>query len=382
MRQFTVPTVERLSLTIDRVKRGELLRQVRGPGTLVPEEVMWLPATTEGLILRTPVLPGEMVRADTVIMELSNPQLQLAADEAEWRMKSAEADLLVLQTRQRNELLTLQSAVTQAEANYTQAKVRWEISEALHKEGLESEQNVKLARVQAEVLAKLLEVEKNRLVVNEESAPAQLAAQRARVEEARSQLSIRQRQVDSLRVRAGFDGVLEQLPVEVGQRVTPGTTLAKVSNPRKLKAVVRVPPSQAPDVRVGQPTTIDARSGTAQGRVTRVDPGVQDGAVKVDVTFVDALPSGARPDLTVDGTIEVDRVPDTLFVSRPVSAQSGAEVSLFRLEPDGIHASRVTVRFGRTSVNTVEVLEGLREGESIVLSDLSQFESAKRIRLR
>ncbi len=376
------PSVERETVVIGTVERGSMVREVRGTGSLVPEVIWWIPARTAGRVERILVLPGREVEADTVLLELSNPQLVLAAVDAEWRVKSAEAEVTSLEVNLQNELLQLQASVARADADYQEAVLRQEVDQELFDEGLISERNVKLSQVRVEKLARLNEIEQGRLAIREQSQDARLAAQRARVEQARALYNLKREQVESLKVRAGTRGVLEQLPVEVGQQVASGTILAKVTDPRSLKAVVRIPETQARDVQPGLPAFIDTRNGIVQGTVVRVDPAVQDGTVAVDVNLTGELPRGARPDLTVVGTIELERLDDALHLGRPVFGQAHSTVGLFKLADDGVHALRVRVELGRSSVDTIEIVQGLQVGDQVILSDMSRWDEFDRVRLK
>ncbi len=376
------PTVERSSVWLDTVKRGEMLRQVRGTGSLVPEVIWWIPAVTAGRVERILVLPGAQVQADTVLLELSNPELELDAVDAEWQMKSAEAELAALEVTLQNELLALQASVARLEADYHEATLQEEVDKELHGDGLISEQRLKLSKARVQELAKLNEIEQKRLDTWDASEEARLAAQQARIERARALYELKRAQVDSLRVRAGTAGVLEQLPVEVGQRVARDATLAKVTDVRTLKAVVRIPETQARDVQPGQIASIDTHNGVIAGQVVRIDPAVQEGTVAVDVALEGELPRGARPDLTVIGTIELERLADVLYVGRPVYGQAHSTVGLFKLLADGETAIRVQVELGRSSVNTVEIVRGLEVGDQIVLSDMSRWDEFDRVRVR
>ncbi|HNQ22632.1 MAG TPA: HlyD family efflux transporter periplasmic adaptor subunit [Phycisphaerae bacterium] len=376
------PAVERSAVWLDTVKRGAMLRQVRGTGSLVPEMTWWVPAVTDGRIERILVLPGATVQADTVLLELSNPELDLAAVSAEWQLKSAEADLAALRVSLQNELLTLRASMARLEADHQEALLQQEVDEELFADGLTSERQVKLSRVRVEQLAGLIDIERGRLETWDASQEARLAAQQARVEEARALHGLKAAQVEALRVKAGTTGVLEQVPVEVGQRVGAGTALAKVTDVRSLKAVVRIPETQARDVQAGQPAAIDTHNGIVRGRVVRVDPAAQQGTVAVDVKLEDELPRGARPDLTVVGTVEIERLEDILYVGRPVHGQAGSTISLFKLRPDGVTADRVPVELGSSSVDTVEIRRGLAVGDQVVLSDMSRWDEFDRVRLR
>jgi len=375
------PSVERATVWIDTVKRGPFIRQVRGSGTLVPEEVNWIPSVTEGRVDRVLVHPGTPVTADTVLLELSNPELDLSAQDAELNLKAAEAELTDLRVRLESQHLDQEASTAQVEAEHHQAKLQAEADTELGKSGLVSALNVKLSNVRATELENRAEMAKKRLEISDESNRAQMAAQQARVDQIRALAELRRAQVNALRVRAGRDGVLQQLPVEVGQRVTPGTTLAKVAEPAHLKAELRIAETQAKDILIGQPATIDTRNGVVAGKVSRIDPASQNGTVTVDVQMEGPLPKGARPDLSVDGAIELENLKDVLYVGRPAFGQEQSVVGLFRLGADGHDAERVQVRLGRSSVNTIEIVEGLNIGDQVVLSDTSAWDAFDRIRL-
>jgi HlyD family secretion protein len=375
------PTVDRATVWLDTVKRGEMLRQVRGLGTLVPEEIRWIPATTQGRVERIILRPGALVKADSVILELSNPELEQEAVDAELQMKVAQAGYENLKVQLESQLLTLRSDVARAQADFTQNKLQAEADEALYKDGLVSKHVRDLSSNRAAESTTRFDLEKKRLENFAESMKAQLAAQQAQVEQRRAFYDLRRTQLDKLRVRAGFGGVLQALPVEVGQQVAPGTNLARVSDPTRLKAEVRIAETQARDIVIGQVASIDTRNGVIPGRVSRIDPAAVQGTVLVDVTLEGPLPQGARPDLSVDGTIELERLADVVYVGRPVQGQPNSTVGLFKLEADGVHAARVQVKLGRSSVNTIEIVEGLQVGDQVVLSDMSQVDNVDRIRL-
>lgn len=375
------PSVERSTVWIDTVKRGPLLIQVRGLGTLVPEEIRWIPAATEGRVERILVKPGTPVEADTVLLELSNPELEQAALEAELQVKAAEAELADLRVRLERQLLDLKAVAASVQAEYSQAKLRAEADEELAREGLISSLDAKLSRVRAEELATRNEIEQKRLSISSESIQAQLAVQQARLEQLRALAQLRRSQVESLRVRPGIAGVLQQMQVEVGQRVVPGTILAKVAEPGRLRAELKIAETQAKDIQIGQRATIDTRNGVVAGRVVRIDPAVQNGTVTVDVALEGPLPKGARPDLSVDGTIEIEKLEDVLYVGRPAYGQAQSTIGLFKLEADGQHAVRTRVKLGRTSVNSVQILDGLQVGDNVILSDMSAWDAFDRIRL-
>jgi HlyD family secretion protein len=375
------PGVERATVWIDTVKKGPMLRQVRGLGTLVPVEIRWIPATTEGRVERIVTQPGTPVTADTIVLELSNPQLDLDALSAEAGFRAAQANYTELKVRLESQRLDQEAGAAKVEAEFHEAKLRADADEELAKEGLVADLNRKLSGVTAEELRHRVDLEKQRLHMAGDSVTAQLAVEQTHVEQARAVAQLRRNQRLALLVRAGIAGMLQVVPVEVGQQVAPGANLARVAQPGKLKAVIKVPETQAKDVQIGQSATVDTRNGVIEGRVARVDPSVQNGTVTVDVALTGELPKGARPDLTVDGTIELERLDDVIYVGRPAQGQPESQISLFRLEVDQVHASRVKVRLGRSSVSTVEVLEGLKPGDQVVLSDTSAWDAHDRIRL-
>jgi HlyD family secretion protein len=327
------------------------------------------------------VHPGTTVTADTVILELSNPELEVQAREAESELRAAEAEYTELRVRLESERLDQEATAARVQAEYQQAKMRRAADEELAKEGLIADINLQISRVAAEELAKRNDLEQKRLAIAGESVDAQLAAHRARVEQSRALARLRRSQVEALHLRAGIAGVLQQVPVEVGERVTPGTNLARVARPDRLKAEVRIAETQAKDVQLGQSVSVDTRNGVIAGKVSRIDPAVQNGTVTVDVTLEGPLPKGARPDLTVDGTIELERLENVLYVGRPAQGQGDSVVGLFRLVPGTDEALRTRVALGRASVSTIEVLEGLEEGDEVILSDTSAWDAYDRIRI-
>jgi HlyD family secretion protein len=375
------PSVEGATVFSDTAKRGQMLRQVRGPGTLVPENVRVIAAATEGRVERINVQPGTEVTAGTVLLELSNPELQQSSVDIEYQLRAAEAESNNIRARLDSERLSQQAVAAGVRSEYQQAKLQSDTDEQLAKEGLIPALTLRLSRVRVEELQNRYAIEQKRLEGTLRTAQAQLASQAARISQLRAQLELRRNQAATLRVLAGTNGVLQQMQVEVGQQVTPGTNLARVVEPQNLKAELRIAETQAKDIQMGQKAEIDTRNGVIPGRVSRIDPAAQNGTVTVDVALEGALPQGARPDLSVDGTIELERLDNVLHVGRPAFGQPGSTVSLFRLDPDGRAATRVQVRFGRASVNTIEVLEGLREGDRVILSDTSQWDSYDRIRL-
>jgi len=375
------PPVDRATIWMEDVKRGEMLRNVRGLGTLVPEDIRWIPAQTSGQVQKILLRPGPMVSPDTVILELSNPQLEQEAKDAELQLKVAEADYLNLKSQLDSQLLQTRSDVGRAQADYTQTKLQADADQEMLKNELISSLVAKLSTNRALEAANRYKLEQERLSNFSDSAKAQLAARQAQVEQRRAFSDLKRSQLDQLKVRAGMSGVLQAVPVEVGQQVAPGANLVRVSNPHKLKAEVRIAETQARDIQIGQRAEVDTRNGIIQGRVIRIDPAAVNGTVLVDIALEGALPQGARPDLSVDGTIELERLPDVIYVGRPVQGQPNTTVGLFRLEADGVHASRVQVKLGRTSVNTIEVLGGLKVGDKVILSDMSQQDAVERIRL-
>ena len=375
------PTVQKETLYIDTVKRGAMMRSVRGPGTLVPEEIRFISAPVDARIERIPALPGVKVTADTVLLEMADPQAEQNALEAQSQLKGAEADYDNLKAQLDSQLLNQQGQVTAAQSSSDQAKLQGEADAKLLKEGLIPEITAKLSALKSEQLGKQAKIEVERYEKSKRSAEAQLAAQRARVEQMGALYELRQHQVNSLKVRAGIPGVLQDLPVQVGQRVAAGTVLARVARPEKLKAQLQVPEVLAKDVKLGQRATIDTRNGIINGHVSRVAPSVQDGTVLVDVALEGELPEYARPDLSVDGTIEIENLPDVLYVGRPSYGQPNSKVELFKLSEDGKTAGRVPVQLGRMSVSTVEIVSGLKTGDKVILSDTSAQDGYNKIRL-
>jgi HlyD family secretion protein len=375
------PSVERATVWVDTVKRGEMLRQVRGLGTLVPEEIRWIPAVTEGRVERIVIHPGTPVTANSVILELTNPEVEQAALQADSERRSAEAQAAELKVRLESQRLDQQAAVARVEAEYVQAKMQVEADEQLAARGLIADITLKTSQSRASEAAKRFEIEKKRLEISAEAIAAQLAVQQTSVERARAMARLRRSQLDALKVRPGMDGMLQQVPVEVGQRVAPGTNLARVAQPDKLKAVVRIAETQARDLQLGQTAAVDTRNGVVPGHVSRIDPAAQQGTVTIDIGLDGPLPKGARPDLTVDGTIELERLENVLYVGRPAQGQAEGLVGLFVLGEGTSEAARRKVKLGRASVNTVEIVEGLKEGERVILSDTSQWDAFDRIRL-
>jgi HlyD family secretion protein len=378
------PTVERATVWVDSVKRGPMLRQVRGLGTLVPvdEARRWVPASTQGRVEKIILRPGVQVTPDTVVLELSDPQVQQALNDADQQLRASEADYNSLKARLDAETLNQRAQAAIVKADYQNAQTEREMNELLSKDGLVSNQILRQSVVRAESLKTRDGIETERLKVSETSARAQLQSSQALVDQRRSNLMLRRQQVDQLRVRAGMFGVLEQVPVEVGQQVAPGTNLVRVADPTRLKAELRIAETQARDLTIGQVAQVDTRQGIIPGKVIRIDPSAQNGTVTVDVALEGALPRGARPDLSVDGTIELERLDNVLSVGRPAFGQEQSTVGLFKLDKATGEATRVQVQLGRSSVNTIEILGGLAEGDEVVLSDMSAWDQFDRIRLR
>ncbi|HEX8031159.1 MAG TPA: efflux RND transporter periplasmic adaptor subunit [Vicinamibacterales bacterium] len=377
------PTVERATVWVDTVKRGPMVRQVRGLGTLVPvdEARRWVPASTRGRVERIVMRPGVQVTPDTVVLELSDPQVQQALNDAEQALKSSEADFASLKARLDAEMLNQRAQAAIVNADFQNAQTEREMNEGLAKDGLVSNLVLKQTQVRAKSLSDRDQFEKDRVNVTRTNHAAQLQSAQATIDQRRSTYNLRRQEVDQLRVRAGMTGVLEQVPVEVGQQVQPGTNLVRVADPTRLKAELRIAETQARDLTIGQIASVDTRNGFIPGKVIRIDPAAQNGTVTVDVALEGELPRGARPDLSVDGTIELERLDNVLFVGRPAFGQEQSTVGLFKLDETG-EASRSQVQLGRSSVNTIEILGGLKEGDQVVLSDMSAWDQFERIRLR
>ena len=375
------PSVEGGTLWTDTVRKGDMLRQVRGPGTLAAEEVRWVSAVTQGRVERKLIQPGTAVTAGTVILELSNPDVDRQALEAQRQLVAAQSELANLRATLQNQVLSQEATIATVNAEYREALRQAEVNEGLSSRGLAAPMDVAKARDRGAELQTRLEVERKRLGFLRESTKTQVAAQQAQVEMLRGIVAFHRGQVTSMQVRAGTDGVLQDLPVEMGQWVNSGATLARVVQPGRLKAVLRIPETQVRDVTVGQPASIDTRNGIVKGRVVRIDPAAQNGTVTVDVALEGALPRGARPDLSVDGTVDIEHLRNVMYVGRPAYGQPESTVGLFKLVEGGKEAVRVNVRLGRGSASTIEVQGGLQPGDVVILSDMSQWDSADRVRL-
>ena len=375
------PIVEKTTVVIDSVKRGSLLRQVRGYGKLVPVEMHWIPAVTEGRVERILVHPGAIVRPDTLLVEMSNAELERDVSTAELAVRAAEADHTNLRVQLEKEILDQKSVLATVQADYSQATIEAQLNEELAQDGLISALQLRLSKSTAQALTTRFEIEKSRVDISTEAVRAQLAAQAARVDQYRAIAQLKRGQKASLKVRAGKAGVLALLLVEVGQQVKSGTDLARIANPEQLKAVIKITETQAKDIQIGQLARVDTHNGIVSGHVVRIDPAVQGGSMTVDVTLDEPLPKGARPDLSVDSTIELENLEDVLYVGRPVFSQEKSWVGLFRLEEESESAARVQVQFGRMSVNSIEVLGGLNVGDRVILSDMSAWDDFERVRL-
>ncbi|HVG63566.1 MAG TPA: HlyD family efflux transporter periplasmic adaptor subunit [Hyalangium sp.] len=376
------PTVERGSVWLDTVKRGPMLRQVKGAGTLVPEYIRWLTADTAGRVERIHVRPGAPVEPETLLLELSNPDVQLQALEAERQLASAEAELIALRTQLETQRISQEAALASLEAEAAHAGRQAQATVALLDRAFVPTLEAQQTRERAGELSVRLDLERKRLTVLQASTRDQLAAQLGQIERLKAVARFRRTQVESMQVKAGEAGVLTELPLELGQWVTPGTVLAKVVKPERLKAELRIAETQARDIQVGQRAQVDTRNGVVEGQVSRVAPAASQGTVRVEVALPEQLPRGARPDLTVEGTVELERLGDVLFVGRPAGAQPNSTMSLFRLQPDSDEAVRIPVQLGRGSVNSIEVVQGLTEGDQVVLSDMTAWDAVDRVRVR
>ncbi|HEU4509134.1 MAG TPA: HlyD family efflux transporter periplasmic adaptor subunit [Pyrinomonadaceae bacterium] len=376
------PAVDRNTIVIETVKRGEMIRDVRGNGTLVPEITRWVPAPAQGRVEKILLQAGVEVDASTVLVELHNPQLEQQATDAEFQVKAAEADAENLKVRLESETMTQKAAIATINSQYSQAKLQLDADEVLGKDGYIAPLQLKISRVAVQDLANRLKVEQERLAVSAKSTKAQLNAATSRLSQLRALAALRRQEVDALKVRAGTAGVLQQVSVQVGQQVDPGFNIARVADPTSLKAVLRVGETQIKDVRIGQPVVVDTRNGLIQGTVSRIDPAAREGTFEIDASLIGPLPPSARPDLSVDGTIELERLKDVLKVGRPAFGQAFQTIGMFVLTPDGSEAVRTTVKLGRNSVSTIEILEGLKEGDQVIISDTSAQDSYNRILIR
>ena len=376
------PTLDRSTAVIDTVKRGQMIREVHGIGTLVPQLVRWVPAPADGRVEKIPVQAGVVVGFDTVIAELSNPKMEQEAMDAEFQVKAAQADEESLRTRLESEAMTQQSTIAGINAEYSQAKLQLDTDEVLGKQGLVPDLMLKMSRMHVQDLANRLKVEQQRLAVGSRSIKAQISAQQSRISQFRALAKLKKEQATGLKVRAGTSGVLQEVSVQVGQQVTPGFNIARVADPNSLKAELKIPETQIKDVKLGQKVAVDTRNGIIEGQVLRIDPAAREGTFVVDVQLTGPIPASARPDLSVDGTIELERLNNVLYMGRPAFGQGQQTVGLFRLSPDGQEALRTSVTLGRSSVSTIEIVNGLHEGDQVILSDTSAMDSYNRIRVR
>lgn len=376
------PSVPEETLLTDTVRRGSLVLERRGLGTLVPEDTRWLPATTNGRVERILLRPGAQVRPDSVILELTNPQVEQEAQNARLALQSAQAALENVKVQLENELLTQRSQAAALESEFALSQMDWESKEALAKEKLVSELDRRTAQRRAETLKNRVDLEAQRLATARQSIDARVRVQQATVDQARAFADLQARRLAELHVRPGFAGVLQQVPVEAGQQVAPGQNLARVADPARLKAELRIAETQAKDIEIGQPAEIDTHNGVIAGRVSRKDPAAANGTVTVDVSLTGELPRGAVPDLSVDGTIQLEKLENILFVGRPSLSQESSTVGLFKVINEAGDARRVQVRLGKSSVNNIQVVEGLNEGDKVILSDMSSWDAFDRVRLR
>jgi HlyD family secretion protein len=376
------PTVDSATVWTDTVKRGPMLREVRGLGTLVPETIRLIPAATDGQVVQRNLLPGTPLKADTVILEMSNPELQQAALDAEYQMKGAEANLEQTKALLQNQLMDKRTQAASISSAYHTAVLDKDTNQQLAANGLVSDLIYKKSQVVADELAKQDELAQKEVETFSNSIASQIAVQQATVDEKRAMYNLKKSQLDQLKIRPGIDGVLQELDVEVGQKVTQGTVLARVAQPTHLKAQLKIAETQAKDITIGQKASVDTHNGIIAGHVMRIDPAVVNGTVTVDVALDGELPQGARPDLSVEGTIELERLADVLYVGRPVHGEANSTVGLFKVVDDGGAAIRVQVQLGRTSVNTVEIVKGLQIGDKVILSDMSAWDNYDRVQLK
>ena len=374
------PGVERTTVWIDTVKRGDMIRQVRGSGTLVPEDIRWIPARTQGQVERIVIRPGASVKADTVILELSNPDLEQSVMEARLAHASAIAAFENRKAELTSQLLNQEAAASTLASNLENAELTLAANEELFKSGLISELQLQQFRGNRDDLKNQLVSAQKRLEIAKTGLASQIAPQEAEVDQRKAAYDLRQQQLEDLKVRAGMTGVLQLVPVEVGQQVGPGTNLARVADPTDLKAELRIAETQTKDITIGQAAEVDTRNGIVHGRVSRIDPAALNGTVGVDITLEGELPPGARPDLSVDGTVRLEKLDDIVFVGRPAFGQEESTISLFKLLPNG-EAERTTIKLGRSSVNTIEIKEGLQPGDQVILSDMSNYDQFDRVRI-
>ena len=380
------PAVDRSSLWIDTVKRGPMVRQVHGIGTLTPEQIRWIPTITDGRVDKILVRPGTLVKADTVIVILNNPTVEQQAFDAQWKLRAEEAQYHNLEVALQSQVLDQKANTTKAEQDAEDARMKAETDAELEKMGVLSDQARKLSTGSSRQLSIRADIEEQRYSNAQKQLESQLAAEKAKVEQARAIYDLQLKQKNMLQVRAGMNGILQELTLngntlQEGQQVPAGTTIAKVANPDRLKAELKIPETQTKEVQLGQLAQVDTHNGLIEGKVTRIDPSVQNGTRTVDVALNGDLPPGAVPDLSVDGTIDLERITSVLFAGRPTYGQEKSTIAMFKLEGDGKTATRVQVTLGRSSVNTVEILSGVKDGDQVILSDMSRWDQYDRIRL-
>lgn len=375
------PSVDSGTVVSGEVKRGQMIRNVHGLGALVPEEIRWIQAGVNGRIEKRNVKPGDAVKEDTVLIEMSNPELERDALDAQTQLVAAEAELANQRVQLRSQHLNQKAQAATVRADYTRAKIMSETDASLFKERLVSERTYKLSKSAADELAERAQIEQERLEIGDDSIKAQIAVYEARVRQFTALYDLRRKQLDSLKVRAGLNGIVQDVAVQVGQQVTIGANLARVADPSKLKAEIRIPETQTRDIAIGQRVEIDTRIGIVEGHVMRIAPAPIQGNLQIDVALDGELPKGARPDMGVDGTIEIERLKDALYVQRPAIGQEQGVITLFKYVEGGKEAVRVQVKLGRSSVTDIEILEGLNVGDRVILSDTSQFDAVNRIRL-
>jgi HlyD family secretion protein len=376
-----LPVIDRSTVWIDTAKRGQMVRQVRGNGTLIPEEIRWIPALTEGQVKHIFIKPGEVVSRNTVILELGNAELQQEALNAEWQIKAGQADYESLRVKLESESMNQKAAASTVQSEYSQARLSAEVNQNLAEEGLIPPIANELSKIRAEEMHARNELEKQRVAINLKASQAQLQSQRAKVEQLKAYYQLKLNQIESLKVKAEVEGILQQVSVEIGKHVSPGTNLALVARQDHLKAQLKVAENQAKDIQLNQSVIIDTHNGTITGHVSRIDPSVQNGTVTVEVVLSGQLPKGARPDLTVDGTIEIERLENVLYIGRPAFGNENNTISVFKLDSNGKIATRVNIKLGRSSVNTIEILDGLKEGDQVIISDISSWDKFERINL-
>lgn len=375
------PSADRTIMLPDTVKRGNMVVNVRGMGTLVPEEIRYVPAISLGRIEKRLAQPGAQVKADTVILELSNPEIQQAFIDAESQLRAAAANLTTLKVQNQKQILDQEATLAQAKSDFNKAKMQFEVNDSLGKQGLKSQLEVQLSKIAADDAQSRVALETKRLASNHDEGVAKLAAEDEKVRQLKDAVQLKSTQLAALKVRAGIDGELQTVEVQVGQQVTLGQNLARVANPKRLKAELKVAETQAKDIGIGQHVSIDTRNGIIPGKVIRIDPHVDNGTRTIDASLEGELPKGAVADMSVDGTIELARLENVLYIGRPVHGQENSTVGLFKIDPDGNGAARVQVKLGRSAVTTIVVLEGLNEGDRVILADTSQFDNNDRIRL-